>query len=262
MASDMIELDPPPYPDMASASLFLDFDGTLVDLAETPDAVIVDAALGERLARLSRAASGRIAIVTGRSIAQIDALMGDHAAGLAIAGSHGAERRTAAEGHVLPARSAALDSAAAALSDYATTEGLVFEAKSLGVSLHYRQRPEREASALAAADRIAAAHGLSAHRGKMMVEVRLPGDKGSAIRQLMRTAPFAGTTPWFFGDDLTDEDGFAAVAELGGAGVLIDPPRPTAAAYRLNDVAALRDWLDAVLARAEADAEDAAEGAA
>lgn len=247
-----IDLDPPPYPDLAGASLFFDFDGTLVDLAPTPDAVVVDEALGDRLSRLAHATGGRVAIITGRSIAQIDALMGRYAKGLTIAGSHGAERRTLREGHVRPERSVALEDAAAELKAFATLEGLLFEAKSLGVTLHYRQCPAREAEAVAMAEQVAARFGLHANRGKMMVEVRLPGDKGQAIATLMDDAAMRGTTPWFFGDDLTDEDGFAAVAELGGAGVLIDPPRATAAAYRLDDVAALRTWIDEVLARVEA----------
>ena len=245
------DLTPPPYPELATASLFFDFDGTLVGLAPTPDGVVVDEALGRRLKRLAAATDGRVAIVTGRSIAQIDALMGRRADGLAIAGSHGAERRSATGDHVLPARSAALESAAAEIRAYADREGLLFEPKSLGVTLHFRQSPEREGAAVAMAERIAAQHGLHANRGKMMVEVRLPGDKGRAIRTLMDDAALRGTTPWFFGDDLTDEDGFAAAADLGGAGVLIDPPRATAAAYRLDDVAALRAWIDAVLAQAE-----------
>ena len=243
------DLDPPPFPTLESASLFFDFDGTLVDLASTPDGVVVDAALGRRLARLSAATAGRVAIVTGRSIAQIDTLMGDHAAGIAIAGSHGAERRSAAGEHVRPERSAPLEAATAALHAFAELNGLVFEHKSLGVTLHYRQCPDRESDAVAMAQQVASEHGLRANRGKMMVEVRLPGDKGDAVRRLMAEPPFAGTTPWFFGDDVTDEDGFAAVADLGGAGVLIDPPRATAAAYRLDDVAALRAWIDAALER-------------
>jgi trehalose 6-phosphate phosphatase len=253
-----IDLDPPPYPDLATASLFFDFDGTLVDLAPTPDGVVVDDALGNRLSRLSRATDGRVAIVTGRSIAQIDALMGHHAQGLAVAGSHGAERRTSREGHVRPERSEELESAAAELKAFAALEGLLFEAKSLGVTLHYRQCPEREDEAVAMAEQVAARFGLHANRGKMMVEVRLPGDKGKAIATLMSDAALHGTTPWFFGDDLTDEDGFVAATQLGGAGVLIDPPRVTAAAYRLDDVASLREWIDEVLTRMEAVAEQRA----
>ncbi|MDP1025598.1 trehalose-phosphatase [Sphingomonas sp. KR1UV-12] len=257
-SSPVIDLDPPPHPDLATASLFFDFDGTLVELAPTPDGVVVDDRLRDRLARLAKATNGRVAIVTGRSIAQIDTLMGHHAAGLAIAGSHGAEWRTERTGHVTPQRSEALESAAAELRAFADLEGLLFEAKSLGVTLHYRQCPDREADTVAMAERVADRFGLQANRGKMMVEVRLPGDKGRAITTLMDDAALRGTTPWFFGDDVTDEDGFAAAQALGGAGVLIDPPRATAAAYRLDDVAALRDWIDAVLAAAEAGTEGAA----
>lgn len=244
-------LDPPPYPDLGTASLFFDFDGTLVDLAPTPDGVVVDDALGERLVRLGRATGGRLAIVTGRSIAQIDTLMGRHADGIVIAGSHGAERRTRTGEHVRPERSPALEAATAELRAFADREALLFETKTLGVTLHFRQCPEREVDAVAMAERVAASHGLHVNRGKMMVEVRLPGDKGGAVRALMEDAALHGTTPWFFGDDLTDEDGFAAAAALGGAGVLIDPPRPTAAAYRLDDVAALREWIDRLLATVE-----------
>jgi trehalose 6-phosphate phosphatase len=246
------DLPPPPLPDPATTSLFLDFDGTLVDLAPTPDGVVIDAALGVLLGRLAAAMPGRVAIVSGRSIAQLDGFLAAHLAPIAIAGSHGAERRTPAAGHVLPERSPALEAAANELRAYADLEGLLFEAKSLGVTLHFRSAPAREEEAVATATRIAAQHGLHANRGKMMVEVRLPGDKGGAVRALMEDAAMAGTIPWFFGDDLTDEDGFAACADLGGAGVLIDPPRETKARYRLDDVWALRDWLGVLAAKAEA----------
>ena len=232
------DLPPPPVPDPATTSLFLDFDGTLVALAPTPDGVVVDEALGRLIRRLAAAMPGRVAIVSGRSIAQLDGFLADHLAAVAVAGSHGAERRTPAGGHVLPARSLELEAAAAELRAYADLNDLLFEAKSLGVTLHYRRNPEREAEAVAAAGRIAHAHGLHANRGKMMVEVRLPGDKGAAVRELMQDDAMAGTTPWFFGDDLTDEDGFAACTAMGGAGVLIDPPRATQARYRLDDVPA------------------------
>ncbi|RZM12449.1 MAG: trehalose-phosphatase, partial [Sphingomonas sp.] len=173
---------------------------------------------------------------------------------IAVAGSHGAERRTPSEGHLLPKRSEALDRAAAALAAYADREGLLLEEKTLGVTLHYRADPARGPAAIAAAERVAAEHGLGANRGKMMVEVRLPGDKGRAVKALMAADAMAGTQPWFLGDDVTDEDGFAAVAALGGAGVLVDDLRVTAARYRLAGTVAVRDWLTRLA--------DAAEGAA
>ncbi|MBB4616416.1 trehalose-phosphatase [Sphingomonas abaci] len=246
------ELAPPPLPDPAAVSLFLDFDGTLVDLAPTPDAVVVDAALGTLLGRLATAMPGRIAIVSGRSIAQLDGFLARHLDQVAVAGSHGAERRTPAAGHITPPRSEALEAACAELRAFADLEGLLFEAKSLGASLHFRQHPEREGDAVAMAERVAQQYGLHANRGKMMVEVRLPGDKGKAVRTLLSDPAMQDSIPWFFGDDRTDEDGFAAAQGLGGAGVLVDAPRETAARYRLDGVAALRDWLAALADRAEA----------
>lgn len=238
-----MHLPPPPIPDPARTSLFLDFDGTLVNLAATPDGVTVSPELGTLLRRLGKAMPGRVAIVSGRSVAQLDAMLGDHLAGIAVAGSHGAERRTLDEGHVLPDRTAPLERAVAELQPYAEANGLIFEAKSLGVTLHYRADPSREEAAVAMAEEVAARHGLHAGRGKMMIEVRLPGDKGSALRTLLDSAAMTGTEPWFLGDDVTDEDGFAAAQALGGAGILVDPPRTTKARYRLDDVPAVHAWL-------------------
>lgn len=90
--------------------------------------------------------------------------------------------------------------------------------------------------------------GMSLQHGKMVVELKLVGaDKGSALRSFMAEAPFAGTRPVFIGDDLTDEHGFVAVREFNGEGVLVGPRRPTAAIYGLEDVTAVRSWLEAAL---------------
>lgn len=243
-------LPPPPVPDLSGTSLFLDVDGTLVAIAPRPDAVVVEPGLGDLLGRLGASMPGRVALVSGRSVAQLDGMLGEHAQALAVAGSHGAERRIPEAGHLRPDRSDALDAAAAELRAFADLHDLVFEAKSLGAALHYRLRPEREEAASAMAEQVAATHGLTLQRGKMMVEVRLPGDKGGAIRALIEAEAMAGTQPWFLGDDVTDEDGFAAAAALGGAGVLVGPGRPTAARYRLDDVAAVHDWLARLAERA------------
>ncbi len=234
---------------LGDTSLFFDFDGTLVDLAATPDGVVVEAELLAQLDALAERLPGRIAIISGRSIAQLDAMLGENAARVAVAGSHGAERRTPEDGHVIPAPPAALTEASAALAGFAADHDLVFEPKSLGAALHYRRIPALEDKAVRFAETVAAAHGLTLQRGKMMVEVRGPGDKGAALTTLMAAPAMVGTQPLFFGDDVTDEDGFAAAAALGGAGVLIGEPRPTAATYRLDDVAALRDWITAILER-------------
>jgi len=241
---------PPPLADLAGTSLFLDFDGTLVDLAPRPDAVEVGAGLLDRLERLATLLPGRVAIVSGRSIAQLDAMLGRHAGLVAVAGSHGAERRLAGKGAPALIPPPALAEATLAMETYADAEALVFERKSFGAALHYRQRPEGEADAVATAAALAAEHGLVLQRGKMMVEVRAPGDKGAAVRALAAEAACHGTRPLFFGDDVTDEDGFEAAASLGGAGVLVGAARDTAALYRLDDPAALAAWLDRAISKA------------
>lgn len=238
------DLPPPPLPDRAD-SLFLDVDGTLVTLAERPDAVTVEPGLTALFARLSISRPGRVALVSGRSVAQLDRMFGDTIHHLAVAGSHGAEQRMPGAGHTLPERSPALEQATSVLSAFADEHGLIFEAKSLGAALHYRTAPHHADAAGVAAGEVAATHGLVLQRGKMMVEVRLPGDKGLAIRALMHADAMRGTCPWFLGDDVTDEDGFIAAAALGGAGVLVGEPRPTAARYRLGDVPAVHAWLEA-----------------
>lgn len=235
-------LAPPPAHLADGASLFLDFDGTLVEIAPRPDAVAVDARLRQLIAELSQRFDGRLAIVSGRGAAEIDALFG----GLdcPIVGSHGAELH-GVERAEMPERPAALDEVAARFDALAETlMGLVVERKPLGVGLHYRGVPAAEAEARALAEELAAATGLTLQRGKMVFELRAPGDKGRAIAALMGAMPFAGSRPVFLGDDLTDEPGFATVARLGGAGVLVGPVRDTEAVYRLPDVTSALRWLE------------------
>ena len=237
-------LAPPPADLADGASLFLDFDGTLVDIAPRPDAVAVDARLRDLIAALAKRFEGRVAIVSGRGAEEIDTLFGG--LGCPIAGSHGAELRGVA-GAVLPERPAALDAVAARFHTLAdTVSGVLVEVKPLGVGLHYRGVPDAEAACRALAEDLAASTGLTLQRGKMVFELRAPGDKGRAIAALMSAMPFAGSRPIFLGDDLTDEPGFAIVARLGGAGVLVGPVRQTEAVYRLPDVAAALRWLETI----------------
>ena len=248
-ATDLL-LHAPPLDLLASASLFLDFDGTLVELADRPDQVRADPHLRALLARLAGAMPGRVAIVSGRSLAQLDAMLGDAADLLALAGSHGAELRVG--GADRPATPpAALGGIAARMDAFAAARsGVVVERKSLGVALHYRLAPTHEADALALAETLANEHGLFLQRGKMMGEVRVDGDKGRAIARLGAGAAMAGFRPLVFGDDLTDEAGFAAAAGLGGAGVLVGEPRATAAVHALPHGAAVRRWLGDALDQA------------
>ncbi|MDJ0277233.1 trehalose-phosphatase [Sphingomonas sp. 2R-10] len=240
------DLPPPPAGLLDDAGLFLDFDGTLVDLADRPEGVVVGDRLRALLARLPDRLDGRVAIVSGRSVAQIDGFLGDTIARFAVVGSHGAEIRPAGGTTLLPDRPASLAAAERAFADrFGDDPRVVIESKTLGVAIHYRGAPEVEQEAHALVDAFAQRDGLTAQGGKMMIELRMDGhDKGTAIATLCEGPPFAGHAPVFVGDDLTDEPGMVVAAHHGGVGILIGPMRDTAAAYRLDDVAAFLDWLE------------------
>lgn len=236
---------PPPPPGVAGLSLFFDLDGTLIEIADTPDGVVVEPALLAAMTGLSERLPGRVALVSGRSLAQLDQLLGaDVTSRLTLAGSHGAELRVPGADHPAGDRPAALDAASRALDAFAQPRGLLVERKTMGTALHYRQAPAMAEEAEAEGVRLAVEHGLTLQHGKMLVELRAPGDKGRAIAALLANPAMAGTRPLFFGDDVTDEDGFVACVDAGGDGVLVGPPRATAAHYRLPDVAAVRGWID------------------
>lgn len=236
-------------PSLDEISLFLDLDGTLLEFADSPQDVVADAALRALLAGLGERLAGRLAIISGRSIAQIDDILGPLASQLALSGSHGTEHRwPGIEAH--PVRPAALDEVSRRFRDFAQgREGVIVEDKSYGVALHFRLHPDAQAEALALADALARSLELRMQPGKMMAEVRLPGgDKGRAIATHMARAPLAGTRPWFLGDDETDEPGFVTARSFGGAGILVGTPRETAALYHLPHPTAVRDWLASLLA--------------
>lgn len=235
-------LPSPPAALLNGAALFLDFDGTLAPLAETPDAVEVDDGLLDQLARLRDRLGGRLAIISGRSVTTLrDLGFGD----FLLSGTHGLEFARPGAAVDAPPRLPTIDAGEAAFHAFAKGKaGLLVERKSISVGLHFRGAPQwgEEAGRLAAT--LADEHGLALQHGKMLYELRPGGaDKGSAILKLMREAPMAGGVPVFIGDDVTDEEGFAAVAELGGAGILVGAPRTTLASFSLEQVAAVRHYL-------------------
>lgn len=239
----MLNLPPPPPDLIQDAALFLDFDGTLVELADRPDSIAVSPQLPSLLQRLAQRLQGRVAILSGRSIADLEAHL--DCKGMAVAGSHGLELRLA-DGTALPlAVPPGFGEVRSEIAAFAAaTQGLLVEEKPAGIALHYRQAPEAEIAAIALMERIAADHDLLLQHGKMVVELRPPGaDKGDALRTFMAEPPFAGARPVVVGDDLTDEHAFRAAAALSGAAVLVGPERETAATYRLPSVAAVADWL-------------------
>jgi len=228
-------------------ALFLDFDGTLVEIADHPDHVVVPPLLAETIAALSRALGGRLAIVTGRSIAALEALMGP--VEVAVAGSHGGEFRPRAGAPVEPLADPLPGEIVAAFEDFAAANGgLLVEPKPFSVAIHYRRHPEALEGLLTCAEGLASAGGLAMKHGKQVIELAMPGsDKGTAAARFMTLPAFSGATPLFLGDDVTDEDAFHAVRDLGGKGVLVGPMRPTAAAARLPGVGAVHAWLAAAL---------------
>lgn len=226
-------------------ALFLDVDGSLLDIALRHDAVHVDPDLCDTLGRLCTALDGALALISGRSITDLDRLFRPLA--LPAAGQHGLERRDA-DGHCWPPpeRPEGFIAADAALAVFvATHPGTRLERKSHALALHFRQAPAFADTARAVALTAAALTRppLAIIAGKMVVELRVPGaDKGAAIRAFLGTPPFRGRRPVFVGDDITDEDGFAAVNALGGESILVGD-RPTQACWRIASAGALRHWL-------------------
>jgi trehalose 6-phosphate phosphatase len=229
-----------------SCALFLDFDGTMVDIAPQPHAVHVPQPLIETLRWLDDELGGAVAVISGRPIAQIDQLLDPMR--LAVAGVHGAERRgtngdvTLLSTHPLEH----VEQVARALA--AEHTGLLVENKRGSLALHYRQAPALEELCVQAMqDAVAESPGLSLLRGKMVVEAKPGGaSKGRAIEAFMAEPPFAGRTPVFIGDDITDEVGFATVQRLGGLGIKVGPGT-TVAWQRLPDPEALRRELVATM---------------
>ncbi len=241
---DPPRLLPAPAECPPDAILFLDFDGTLVDIADAPDAIVVDTALVDLLASLATRFTARLAVVSGRSIAQLDGLIGPVAGRFALSGSHGAEFRFQGDSEQR-ARPAALDQVEQAmLAAAAAHPGVLVEAKSQGVALHFRGNPDFAATAEALARRLGRDFGLSVQPGKMVFDLHPHGtDKGQAVGRFLAHGGTTAGRPVFIGDDATDEHGFIAAKAAGGFGILVGTQRETAADYRLPDPAAVRHWL-------------------
>jgi len=240
-----------PLPPWRNAALLLDLDGTLLDIAPTPDAVVVADGLPQALRRLRDRLGGALAVVTGRPIEQVDALL--PGVPHAVAGEHGGAIRPAPGAQVaraaLPAPPAEwVEAAARAVERF---PGALLERKQRGFVLHYRAVPQHGPALQAAMIEIMApaADRFQLMPALMAWELRPCGaDKGSAVEALARSAPFAGRQPIFIGDDVTDEDGMAASVALGGAGLRVQDWFGTAGGVRAWLAAAAealdggRDW--------------------
>jgi trehalose 6-phosphate phosphatase len=239
-----IGLERPPRLALSGAALFLDLDGTLAPIAERPQDVRPDPRRSNLLQRLSSLLQGRLAVVSGRSLDDIDRILENKVA--CVAAIHGLVRRDARGviGEAPP--HPGLSPARKTLKEFADGDPrLIVEDKALSLTIHYRMAPDRAQEAIGLAERLATITGLTLQPGDMVMELRTPGaSKGDSIRAFMAEAPFKGAKPVFLGDDLTDEHGFFAARQLDGFGILVGPQRRTAATYRMEDVEDALSWLE------------------
>jgi len=237
----------PPPPLDGHSALFLDVDGTLLEIASRPDRVHVPSYLPSLLHDLAQQRGAALALVSGRPLDEIDRLFKPWRG--AAAGLHGIERRGAdgaLDSGIDPAAAAALGRLRPRLKALAGAgAGLVLEDKDKSLALHYRGAPEREPEICSFAEETARRESaLRLVAGKMVVEFQPHGaNKGTAIAAFLAEPPFVGRRAVFLGDDVTDEDGFAEISRRNGIAIRVGPPAQTCAQYGLPDVRAVHAWL-------------------
>lgn len=241
---DQTRVKLPEIRDLSGFALFLDFDGTLANIALEPGMVHVNADTRAVVAQLLKSLGGAVAIVTGREIADIDRLLAPHQ--LPVAGVHGAMRRDASgklyfedEG-----RDPLRDLRAELIHRLGSTSGILIEQKRGAIAVHYRLRPELEPMCLEVmSSLVASSRNVRLQTGKMVAEILSARvNKGAAIRSYLAEPPFVDRLPVFAGDDATDEDGFATVNGLAGISIKIGAGQ-SVAKYRMQSAAQFRDWL-------------------
>lgn len=230
----------------SNAALFLDVDGTLLEIAETPRAVKVPTTLRNTLRLAAMRLDGALALVTGRSIRELDALFSPCV--FPAAGQHGLERRDVKGKYTrADVDNAELHSARQALTELQSrVKGLLFEDKRPVLAMHYRLAPHCESLVREVVyDLVEPIKSrFEVRRGKCVFEIAPRGvSKRTAIEAFMQEPPFRDRTPYFIGDDVTDEDGFVAVNALGGYSIRVGIVDPTSARYEVPDVSAVVDWL-------------------
>ena len=240
---------PQPEPD-AQWALFLDVDGCLVEFRERPEDVRIPETLLLTLAALQAELGGALALVSGRTLEQLDHLFVPLR--LPSAGQYGIERR-AADGHVhrapLPDAQLMLELHRHCYALLPQHPGLKIEDKGSSLALHYRSAPQLAPTITQAAHAIAALFGgvFEVQPGAMVQEIMpCTSSKGGTVRAFLREVPFIARTPVFLGDDHADESAFVTVNALGGISIGVGVARTTAAQYHLHDPAAARAWLEQV----------------
>jgi trehalose 6-phosphate phosphatase len=231
-------------------ALFLDVDGTLLEIASTPWSVHIPPDLLRLLASLKDVLGGALALVSGRTIADLDRLFAPLR--FTAAGQHGGEVRITDDGPVMrPGDDLSLAEFDAVIGEFARTRrGVIVERKGLSTAVHYRLAEERreELRQFITAWLVNHRIGFQLVEGRAVFEVKLAQtSKLTAVGYLIRCQPFSGRVPIFVGDDRTDEDGFAAVIALGGQALHVGSGRASIANWRISDPAGVRAWLGRVV---------------
>jgi trehalose 6-phosphate phosphatase len=235
---------------MRQVAILLDIDGTLLDIALTPHDVRVPPTLRKTLAALQERTDGALALVSGRSLSDIDLIFAPLK--LSAVGGHGAEIRVAPNGKANGTHSRFLDKKTRSrLIEVAEVdEGVIMEDKGYSVALHYRLAPDKKR---AIEDAVAAICGelptgtVEILPGKAVIEIKKSGfNKGTALRDLMAHAPFAGRKPIFVGDDVTDDAAFAVVPEFDGVAISVGRMVP-GVAQRFETPSDVRRWLERIV---------------
>lgn len=244
--------EPTLNPDLRQSAILLDVDGTIVDIAASPEAVRVPASLRDALTRLIAATDGAVALVSGRMIADLDHLFAPLR--LAAVGGHGAEMRLLDGGNTRPGAAPQLDPELKRRLTALARDGVAAEDKGVSVALHYRKAPAQEKPLRAAVGELCAEPWptpIEILSGKAVIEIKPAGfDKGSGVRELMRHAPFAGRRPIFIGDDTTDETVFAIMPELDGTAFSVGR-NVAGVAGCFATPARVRAWLDRIASAGE-----------
>lgn len=246
----------PPAPDsidLDRTALLLDVDGTLLDIAATPDDVVVSSTLRATLSDLLAQSGGAVALVSGRTIDTLDRLFAPLK--VPAIGGHGAEIRPSAQDSVLKRRPASttgpLRRRLHALADL--DPHLLVEDKLHSIALHYRLALQQEAFLKKEVARLVAAEGADNMEiifGKAVIEIKPKQfNKGTAVSELMTYPPFAGRTPLFIGDDTTDESVFAILPDLAGTGYSVGRAMQGAEGI-FESPEAVRSWLARLSAHA------------
>lgn len=242
------ELQPPPLPGAGELwALFLDIDGTLVGFENDPALVALGEPVRRVMPRLQSRLGGALGILSGRCLAEIDALF--EPLRLPAGALHGHELRDSSGTLSLltPPSEVAAQVGAQARERVAELAGVTLESKGgIGFALHFRLAPDQAQAAAEAAESIAhaSAGAYEVQHGECVAELKPVGaDKGAALQYLMEQPPFRGRRPVMVGDDLTDELAFAVAERLEGFGVVVGARRPTVARYRLSGPTGVHDWL-------------------